>query len=56
MFEAAVEFIKSGQFQKAEELLLNIVHEQPGDFDANHMLAVVYSELGKQNLPRSNSS
>jgi protein O-GlcNAc transferase len=50
MFEAAVQFIKSSQFQKAEEVLLNIIYEQPGDFDANHMLGVVYSELGKTEL------
>jgi protein O-GlcNAc transferase len=47
MFEAAVQFMKASQFQKAEEVLLNITRKQPGDFDANHMLAVVYSELGK---------
>src|SRR5215469_16430114 len=50
MFEAAVEFIKNRQFQKAEEVLLSISHERPGDFDANHMLGVVYSELGKAEL------
>jgi len=50
MFEAAVQFIKSSQFQKAEEVLLKIICEQPGDFDASHMLGVVYSELGKTEL------
>jgi predicted O-linked N-acetylglucosamine transferase (SPINDLY family) len=50
MFEAAVQFIKGNQFQKAEEVLLKIICEQPGDFDANHMLGVVYSELGKTEL------
>ena len=50
MFEAAVQFIKSGQFPKAEEALLNIFYKQPRDFDANHMLGVVYSELGKTEL------
>ena len=46
----AVQFIRSGQFQKAEELLLNIVSKQPRDFDANHMLGLVCSELGKIEL------
>jgi tetratricopeptide (TPR) repeat protein len=50
MFRAAVQFIRSGQFQKAEEPLLNIISKQPRDFDANHMLGVVYSELGKTEL------
>jgi Flp pilus assembly protein TadD len=50
MFEAAVQFIKSSQFQKAEEVLLDIIYKQPRDFDANHMLGVVYGELGKTEL------
>jgi tetratricopeptide (TPR) repeat protein len=50
MFKTAVQFIRSGQFQKAEEVLLNIVSKQPRDFDANHMLGVVCSELGKTEL------
>jgi Tfp pilus assembly protein PilF len=50
MFEAAVRYMKSGHFQKAEEVLLNIIYDQPSNFDANHMLGVVYSELVKTEL------
>jgi tetratricopeptide (TPR) repeat protein len=50
MFEAAVRYMKSGHFQKAEEVLLNIIYDQPSNFDANHMLGVVYSELVKIEL------
>src|SRR5262249_16800478 len=50
MFEAAVQFMKRGQFQKAEEVLLKIIYDRPRDFDANHMLGVVYRELEKPEL------
>ena len=47
MINKAVQLIQHGEFQKAEEILLKITSTHPRDFDANHMLGVVFSELGK---------
>jgi len=45
MFDDAVRCIQRGDFSQARELLLKIVAVRPRDFDANHMLGIVFGEL-----------
>jgi tetratricopeptide (TPR) repeat protein len=49
-FENAIECMKRSDFQTAENILLQITAREPQDFDANHMLAIVCSELNKFEL------
>ena len=46
-FESSIECIKRGEFAKAEKILLQITAREPKNFDANHMLGVVSTELNK---------
>jgi protein O-GlcNAc transferase len=46
-FEKALEHIKRGELQSAEEILLQIATGAPHNFDANHMLGVVCGKLNK---------
>lgn len=46
-FDEAVHHLQTGNFAKAEKLLVKAVSASPRDFDATHMLAVVSTELGK---------
>src|SRR5262249_13376897 len=45
--ESAIECIKRGEFRRAEKILLQITAREPQDFDANHMLGIVCTELNK---------
>jgi tetratricopeptide (TPR) repeat protein len=45
--KSAIESIQRGEFEKAEKILLQITARQPKNFDANHMLGVVSTELNK---------
>jgi Tfp pilus assembly protein PilF len=49
-FENAIECMKRSDLQTAEKILLQITAREPQDFDANHMLAIVCSELNKFEL------
>jgi tetratricopeptide (TPR) repeat protein len=46
-FESAIECIKRGEFLAAEKILLKITARKPQNFDANHMLGIVSTELNK---------
>ena len=46
-FENAIECMKRGDLRTAEKILLQITAREPQDFDANHMLGIVCSELHK---------
>ena len=46
-FEGALEHIRRGEFQSAEEILLQIRSREPHNFDANHMLGIVCGQLNK---------
>ena len=45
--KSAIESIQRGKFEKAEKILLQITSRDPKNFDANHMLGVVSTELNK---------
>jgi tetratricopeptide (TPR) repeat protein len=45
--QSAIEAIQRGEFEKAEKILLRIAAREPKDFNSNHMLGVVYTELNK---------
>ena len=45
--QSAIESIQRGDFGKAEKILLQITAREPKNFDANHMLGVVSTELNK---------
>jgi tetratricopeptide (TPR) repeat protein len=45
--ESAIESIHRGAFGKAEKILLQITAREPKNFDANHMLGIVSTELNK---------
>ena len=45
--KSAVESMQRGEFGKAEKILLQITAREPQNFDANHMLGVVCTELNK---------
>ena len=45
--QSAIESIQRGEFQKAENILLEITAREPTNFDANHMLGIVSTELNK---------
>jgi hypothetical protein len=44
-FKRAVESIQRGEFRKAEKILLQIAAREPRNFNANHMLGIVSTEL-----------
>src|SRR5215472_14401520 len=46
-FKRAVESIQRGEFRKAEKILLQIAAREPRNFNANHMLGIVSTELNK---------
>jgi tetratricopeptide (TPR) repeat protein len=46
-FKSAVESIQRGEFRKAEKKLLQITARDPKNFNANHMLGIVSTELNK---------
>jgi tetratricopeptide (TPR) repeat protein len=45
--QTAITFIQQGRFEKAEKILLQITAREPQNFDANHMLGIVSTELNK---------
>ena len=45
--QSAIGSIQRGEFQKAENILLEITAREPTNFDANHMLGIVSTELKK---------
>ena len=45
--ERAIEFLQKGQLGQAEQLLVKIVDSEPRNFDASHMLGVLYSKQKK---------
>jgi Flp pilus assembly protein TadD len=45
--QTSIECIKRGEFAQAEEILLRIAANEPQNFDANHLLGVVCSEINK---------
>ena len=45
--QSAIGSIQRGEFQKAENILLEITAREPTNFDANHMLGIVSTELNK---------
>jgi tetratricopeptide (TPR) repeat protein len=45
--ETAITSIRRGEFAKAEKLLLQITGRDPKNFNANHMLGIVCTELNK---------
>src|SRR6516225_8727031 len=45
--ESAIESIQRGEFRKAEKILLQITAREPKNFNANHMLGIVSTELNK---------
>ncbi len=45
--ESAIESIQRGAFGTAEKILLQITAREPKNFDANHMLGIVSTELNK---------
>ena len=46
-FESAIKSIQRGEFGKAEKILLQITAREPKNFNANHMLGIVSTELNK---------
>jgi len=46
-FKRAVESIQRGEFRKAERILLQIAAREPRNFNANHLLGIVSTELNK---------
>ena len=45
--QSAIESIQRGEFAKVEKILLQILAREPQNFDANHMLGIVSTELNK---------
>jgi Tfp pilus assembly protein PilF len=45
--KSAIESIQRGEFEQAEKILLQITAREPKNFDANHLLGVVSTELNK---------
>jgi tetratricopeptide (TPR) repeat protein len=45
--KGAIESIQRGNFRKAEKILLQITAREPTNFNANHMLGIVSTELNK---------
>jgi tetratricopeptide (TPR) repeat protein len=45
--QSAIGSIQRGEFGKAENILLQITAREPNNFDANHMLGIVSTELNK---------
>jgi thioredoxin-like negative regulator of GroEL len=45
--QSAITSMQRGKFEKAEKILLQITAREPQNFDANHMLGVVCTELNK---------
>ena len=45
--ESAIQSIQQGEFARAEKILLKITAKKPQNFDANHMLGIVSTELNK---------
>src|SRR5262245_47282624 len=45
--QSAIESIQRGKFGKAEKILLQITASDPKNFNANHMLGIVSTELNK---------
>ena len=45
--ESAIQSIQQGEFARAEKILLQITAREPRNFNANHMLGVVSTELHK---------
>jgi len=45
--KSAVESMQRGEFGKAEKILLQITAREPKNFDANHLLGIVSTELNK---------
>ena len=45
--QSALGSIQRGEFQKAENILLEITAREPTNFDANHILGIVSTELNK---------
>src|SRR6516165_11609581 len=45
--ESAIQSIQQGEFARAEKILLQITAREPTNFDANHMLGIVSTELNK---------
>jgi predicted Zn-dependent protease len=45
--ESAIQSIQQGEFARAEKILLQITAREPRNFDANHMLGIVSTELNK---------
>jgi tetratricopeptide (TPR) repeat protein len=45
--ESAIESIQRGEFEKAEKILLQITARERKNFDANHLLGIVSTELNK---------
>jgi tetratricopeptide (TPR) repeat protein len=45
--QSAIESIQRGEFGKAEKILLQITASDPKNFNANHMLGIVSTELNK---------
>jgi protein O-GlcNAc transferase len=50
IIQSALELHQAGNLQKAEVLYREILKKQPDNFDALHMLGVLYSQLGKDEL------
>ena len=46
-FDRVIECIKRSEFGMAEKILLQITAREPTNFDANHMLGIVSTELNK---------
>jgi tetratricopeptide (TPR) repeat protein len=46
-FKSAIRCLQRGEFDKAEKLLLQITARDPKNFDANHTLGIVSTELNK---------
>jgi tetratricopeptide (TPR) repeat protein len=45
--ESAIESIRRGEFETAKRILLQITAREPKNFNANHMLGIVSTELNK---------
>src|SRR5215469_14774967 len=45
--QSAIESIQRGEFARAEKILLQITPSDPKNFNANHMLGIVSTELNK---------